>query len=244
MGGQRWTFTTSASTTELVARLQSLFARQEDAALNLIVPPEFTKLVNESGFSFVVAPVRGGPVSLFVCAGRFTPSATGTTVEVKLRLVRWLPAIPVAVALLFWAAIVWFLYPVTMALAVGWLVLLQSAVLLFLAISTFVGQRSCRKHIEQLLSAEQIVPSTPEVGPQYPWWELLGAGLFCLVGSAFAGWFVTAAERNGEIDKLPIVASQLYALGGKWLVVGFLVAVGAGFTGAAIAKFFRVRASN
>jgi hypothetical protein len=93
--------------------------------------------------------------------------------------------------------------------------------------------------LEDLLTVEhpQVIPG--HSGPTYPWWELLGAGLFSLFGSGFTWWFLTRLEQTPGVYRLPAIAARLYEWGGKWPIVLLLALSGTAFSAAGLLKLMR-----
>ena len=75
--------------------------------------------------------------------------------------------------------------------------------------------------------------------PRLPWWELLGAGVFLLLGSVYVWWYLDKAEASGETLQLPAAAVWLYGWGGKWACVAFVAGTGAVFSAAGVWKLVR-----
>jgi hypothetical protein len=69
--------------------------------------------------------------------------------------------------------------------------------------------------------------------PKYPWWEFFFPGLFFLLGSVYAWWYLSELEAHpgAQRVRLPAAAILLYNWGGKWAIVLFVAGVGALFTG-------------
>src|SRR5262245_5251965 len=190
-----WNMLTPLPAAEIAGRIGQLLDRRTDFTRNLHVPPEYAKHADESGFQFAVTPAWGGNATLFHCSGTLRNAGSQTAVDVRLRLAPSAWWVPIGVGIFFWAVLIVTLYPVSMLILFGSFAGLACVVTALISLMAWYGFRACRRGINDLLSSEPVLEIPEATGPKYPWWELLGAGLFSYFAAGFTWWYLARLEQ-------------------------------------------------